>query len=88
MYMFFFRNAVKNAQVYARKQLWRKINFLTISQTVPEIPDSDPENPSSNPRPYGRCDTSDERSAANCMFTDDLRLNWSEITDQQIYELR
>ena len=77
------------SQVYARMNIiCREINFLTISQTVPEIPDSDPENPSSNPRPYRRCDTSDERSAANCMFTDDLRLNWSELTDQQIYELR
>ena len=60
--MFCFRNAVRNVQDYFSN---KKLKFPTISQTVPEILASDPENPSSYPRPDRRCDTSDERSEAN-----------------------
>ena len=93
MYMFYFRNAVKIVQDVRQGRFYRlygheQFQFLTISQTVQEIPDSDPDNASSNPRPDRRCDTSDERSAAKRWFTDDLRLNWSAFTDQRMDELR
>ena len=83
-----FRKAVRVVQDFVKKRhkrenIYKRLMFLTSSQSVPEMLNNDSENSSLTSSSDGCCnDTGDS------IFNDDLQLNWSAFTPEQTKKVK
>ena len=68
---------------YEEVNRYKRLVFLTSSQSVPEMLNNDSENSSLTSSSDGCCN-----DTADSIFNDDLQLNWSAFTPEQTKKVK